>query len=66
MMKPLDNGLKDNVPKAEPCSLLSSNTDVIHGSAFGFPENEPPVEKLLEDFAEMVVTAFFYERRNRK
>jgi hypothetical protein len=65
MMEPLDNGLKDNIPKAEPCSLLSSNTDVIHGSAFGFNQ-EPPIEALLDELAAIIVEAYFYDKRHNK
>jgi len=64
-MEPLDNGQENNVPKAEPCSLLSSNNDVTHGSAFGFSQ-EPPVEILLDQLAAILVEAYFYEKRNNK
>jgi hypothetical protein len=36
IVEPQDNRQSNNVvPKAEPCSLLSCNNDVTHGSAFG-------------------------------
>ncbi len=64
MLNPLDNRQKNNVPKAEPCCLLSSNTDVVQGSAFGFPEVERSVEEQIDLLAQIIVTAYFYRKRN--
>ncbi len=63
-MESLHNELKNNVPKAEPCSLLCSNTDVMHGSAFGLIDKEPPIESLLEQLAEIIIEVYFYDRNN--
>ena len=65
MMEPLDNR-EPNVPKAEPCGLLSSNNDVMHGSALGFNDQEPPIEVLIDQFAELLVEAYFYEKRKTR
>lgn len=66
MIDPLDNRQENNVPKAEPCCLLSSNTDVVHGSAFGFEGQEPQTQILLEQLAELIVEAFFNEQHDNK
>jgi hypothetical protein len=66
MIDPLHNRQDDNVPKAEPCSLLCSNNDVMHGSAFGFEGQEPQTQILLEQLAELIVEAFFDEQNNIK
>jgi hypothetical protein len=64
-MEPLHNRSEDNVPKAEPCGLLCSNKDVMHGSAFGFNQ-EPPLEILLDQLAEIITEAYFKEKRDNK
>jgi hypothetical protein len=64
-MKKLDNE-SNNVPGAEPRGSLSSNDDVMRGSALGFGNAEPPVEILLDQLAEILVEAYFYEKRNSK
>ncbi|MEO6333071.1 MAG: hypothetical protein ABIO57_02805 [Candidatus Paceibacterota bacterium] len=58
--------LYDNVPKAEPRGLLCSNNDVMRGSALGLTGQEPPIEILLDQLAEILVEAYFYEKRNNK
>jgi len=55
----------NNVPKAEPRSLLPCSTDVMRGSAFGLSQ-EPPVEILLDQFAEILVAAYFHEKRDKQ
>lgn len=54
----------ENVPIAEPRSLLPCSTDVLRGSALGFTEHEPPVEVLLDQLAELIVEAYFYEKQH--
>ena len=65
-MEPLHNKQSNNVvPKAEPCSLLCSNNDVTHGSAFGFHQ-EPPTEILLDQLAAILVEAYFISNRTKE
>lgn len=61
-MKTLDNEL-NNVPEAEPRSSLSSNSDVTRGSALG--HTDAATEILLDQLAELIVEAYFYEQNNR-
>jgi len=65
MMEPLDNR-QNNVPKAEQSCLLSSNNGVSDCSALGVSEQGPPIEILLDQLAEILVEAYFYEIRNTK
>jgi hypothetical protein len=62
-MESLDNR-QPNVPKAEQSCLLSSNNGVSDCSALGFEYQEPPIEVLLDQLAEILVEAYFYEKRN--
>jgi hypothetical protein len=64
-MEPLHTRQEHNVPKAEPCSLLCSNNDVMHGSAFGFYQ-EPPIEILLDQLAAILTEAYFNDKRSTK
>jgi len=55
MMEKLHNKL-NNVPKAEPRSLLCSNNDVNRGSALGFnPATDLPIEPLSEESITAVI-----------
>ena len=63
MMQPLHNR-PNNVPKAEQSCLLCSNNGVSDCSALGFTDREPPIEVLLDQLAEILVEAYFYEKRN--
>ena len=63
MIEPLDNR-DTNLPEAEQSSLLSSNMEVMDCSALGFNQ-EPPVEVLLEQLAELIVEAYFYEQQHK-
>jgi hypothetical protein len=56
----------NNVPKAESRSLLPCSTDVMRGSALGFPGQEPPVDVLLDQLAELIVAVYFYEKQQEK
>jgi len=53
-----------NTPKAEQSSLLCSNSGVSDCSALGLTGKEPPIEVLLDQLAEILVEAYFYEKRN--
>jgi hypothetical protein len=53
----------ENVPIAEPRSLLPCSTDVLRGSALGFAGQEP-VEELLDQLAELIVQVYFYEKQH--
>jgi len=64
-MELLDNG-QTNTPKAEQSYLLSSNNGVGDCSALGFTEKEPSIELLIDQFAEILVEAYFYEKRHSK
>lgn len=63
-MDSLHNRQRNNVPKTEQSSLLCSNKDVIDCSVLGFKEKEPTMEILLDQFAEILVEAYFNEKRN--
>ena len=52
-----------NVPKAEPRSFLPCSNDVNFGSALGF-EDEASTELLINELAEMIVEAYFYQKEN--
>ena len=56
---------QNNVPKAEPRSLLCCNTDVNRGSALG-SEDEASTELLINELANMIVEAYFYHKDNEK
>lgn len=64
-MKPQGKRL-NNVPKAEPRSLLPCSTDVIRGSALGFKGQEPHMQALLEQLAELIVQVYLYDRNDTK
>lgn len=58
---------KSDVPKAEPSGLLPCSTDVTDGSALGFiDDEEPSVGVLLDQLAEILVAAYFHEKRNKR
>jgi len=56
----------NNVPKAEPRSLLPSSTDVTRGSALDLTANEPLIDVLLDRLAEILVEAYLYDKRHNK
>ena len=62
-MPMLHNG-QNNTPKAEQSSPLCSNDDVGDCSALG--TKEPPIEVLIDQFAEILVKAYFYEKRKTR
>ena len=62
-MKPLHNKL-NNVPKAEPRSLLCSNNDVNRGSALGFDSQESQTEVFIEQLAELIVRVYLHAGDN--
>lgn len=55
-----------NVSKAESRSLLPSSTDVTRGSALGFTDNEPSVEKLIDALSEMIIDAYVFSKRTKE
>ena len=55
-----------NVPKAESRSLLPCSIDVMRDSALGLINEDPSIEVLLDQLAEILVEAYFYEERNNK
>ena len=61
-MKKLGKG-QNNVPKAEPRSLLPSSKDVMRGSALGFIEKEPSIEMLIAALSEIIIDAYVFSKQ---